>query len=77
MAVRTIESGMVDTCMFPINFAACHYGGLGQEVLNAAIKNNVGVIALKYGARGRLTPDNKRGGSPRSRYFQAYTRMEA
>ena len=77
MVVRMIESGMMDTCMFPINFAAYHYGGVGQEVLNAAIKNSVGMIALKSGARGRLTPDNKRGGSPCSRYFQAYTRMEA
>jgi len=58
MAVRMIESGLIDTCMFPINFAAYHYGGVGQKVLNAAIKNNVGVIALKSGARGRLTPDN-------------------
>jgi aryl-alcohol dehydrogenase-like predicted oxidoreductase len=55
MAVRMIESGMVDTCMFPINFAAYHFGGVGQKVLDAAIKHNVGVIALKSGARGRLT----------------------
>mmetsp|Transcript_19059 Transcript_19059/g.41274 ORF Transcript_19059/g.41274 Transcript_19059/m.41274 type:complete len:461 (-) Transcript_19059:642-2024(-) len=58
MAVRMIESGLVDTCMFPINFAAYHYGGVGQLVLDAAIENNVGVIALKSGARGRLTPEN-------------------
>mmetsp|Transcript_35057 Transcript_35057/g.84607 ORF Transcript_35057/g.84607 Transcript_35057/m.84607 type:complete len:447 (-) Transcript_35057:145-1485(-) len=58
MAVRMIESGLVDTCMFPINFAAYHYGGVGQRVLDAAIKNDVGVIALKSGARGRLTPTN-------------------
>eukprot|EP00581_Thalassiosira_minuscula_P008000 CAMPEP_0183711708 /NCGR_PEP_ID=MMETSP0737-20130205/7143_1 /TAXON_ID=385413 /ORGANISM="Thalassiosira miniscula, Strain CCMP1093" /LENGTH=430 /DNA_ID=CAMNT_0025940275 /DNA_START=64 /DNA_END=1356 /DNA_ORIENTATION=+ len=58
MAVRMIESGLVDTCMFPINFAAYHYGGVGQAVLDAAIKNSVGVIALKSGARGRLTPAN-------------------
>lgn len=58
MAVRMIETGLVDTCMFPINFAAYHYGGVGQKVLDAAIKNDVGVIALKSGARGRLTPLN-------------------
>lgn len=58
MAVRMIESGLVDTCMFPINFVAHHYGGVGQKVLDAAMKYNVGVIALKSGARGRLTPEN-------------------
>jgi len=58
MAVRMIESGMVDTCMFPINYAAYHYGGVGQKVLTAAIENNVGIIALKSGARGRLTTEN-------------------
>ncbi|KAL7525632.1 hypothetical protein ACHAXR_001089, partial [Thalassiosira sp. AJA248-18] len=57
-AVRMIETGLVDTCMFPINFAAYHYGGVGQRVLDAAIENNVGVIALKSGARGRLTHIN-------------------
>lgn len=58
MAVKMIESGLVDTCMFPINFAAYYYGGVGQKVLDAAIKNNVGVVALKSGARGRLTSKN-------------------
>ncbi|KAL7527888.1 hypothetical protein ACHAWF_002349 [Thalassiosira exigua] len=58
MAVRMIESGLVDTCMFPINFAAYNYGGVGEKVLQAAIKRQVGVIALKAGARGRLTPAN-------------------
>jgi hypothetical protein len=53
-----IESGLVDTCMFPINFVAYYYGGVGQQVLDAAIKYNVGVVALKSGARGRLTPEN-------------------
>jgi aryl-alcohol dehydrogenase-like predicted oxidoreductase len=55
MAVRMIETGLVDTVMFPINFAAFHYGGIGKEVLKAATKHGVGVIALKAGARGRLT----------------------
>lgn len=58
MAVRMIESGLVETCMFPINFAAFYFGGIGKDVLRAATENNVGVIALKAGARGRLTPDN-------------------
>ena len=57
MAVRMIETGLVDTCMFPINFAAYNYGGVGRKVLDAAIKNNVGVIALKSGAKGRLTSE--------------------
>lgn len=55
MAVQMIQSGLVDTCMFPINFVAYHYGGIGQKVLDAAIEHGVGVIALKSGARGRLT----------------------
>ena len=58
MAVKMIETGLVDTCMFPINFVAYNYGGVGQQVLDAAMKNNVGVIALKSGARGRLTTQN-------------------
>ena len=58
MAIKMIESGLVDTCMFPINYAAYHYGGVGQKVLQAAMKNHVGVIALKAGARGRLTTQN-------------------
>lgn len=57
MAVRMIESGLVDTCMFPINFASYHYGGVGQKVLDAATVHHVGVIALKSGARGRLTEE--------------------
>ena len=57
MAIRMIESGLVDTCMFPINFAAYHFGGVGKKVLEAAIKHNVGVIALKSGARGRLNSE--------------------
>lgn len=56
MAVQMIESGLVDTCMFPINFFSYHYGGVGQRVLDAAMQHGVGVIALKSGARGRLTP---------------------
>ena len=55
MAIRMIETGLVDTCMFPINFVAYNYAGIGQQVLDAAITHNVGVIALKAGARGRLT----------------------
>jgi hypothetical protein len=58
MAIRMIESGLVDTCMFPINFASYHYGGVGRMVLASAIENDVGVIALKSGARGRLTIEN-------------------
>jgi aryl-alcohol dehydrogenase-like predicted oxidoreductase len=61
MAIRMIESGLVDTCMFPINFAAYYYGGVGQKVLDAALNNNVGLIALKSGARGRL---NSETGNP-------------
>lgn len=61
MALRMIESGLVDTCMFPINFAAYYYGGVGQKVLDAAIKNKVGVVALKSGAKGRL---NSETGNP-------------
>ena len=57
-AIQMIESGLVDTCMFPINFVSYHYGGVGHAVLQAAIKHGVGVIALKAGARGRLTPSN-------------------
>ena len=56
MAIQMIQSGLVDTCMFPINFLSYHYGGIGQGVLNAAIQHKVGVVALKAGARGRLTP---------------------
>lgn len=57
MAVQMIESGLVDTCMFPINFAAYYFGGVGQRVLDAAIEHNVGVIALKSGAKGRLNSE--------------------
>ena len=55
MAIQMIQSGLVDTCMFPINFVSYHYGGVGQGVLDAALQHGVGVIALKSGARGRLT----------------------
>jgi predicted aldo/keto reductase-like oxidoreductase len=55
MAIQMIQSGLVDTCMFPINFVSYHYGGVGQGVLDAALQHKVGVIALKSGARGRLT----------------------
>ena len=57
MALQMIQSGLVDTCMFPINFVSWHYGGVGPQVLQAAIQHKVGVIALKAGARGRLTSE--------------------
>jgi aryl-alcohol dehydrogenase-like predicted oxidoreductase len=58
MAIQMIRTGLVDTCMFPINFLSYHYGGIGQGVLDEALQHNVGVIALKSGARGRLTSQN-------------------
>ncbi|KAL7472834.1 hypothetical protein ACHAXS_013218 [Conticribra weissflogii] len=60
-AVKMIRTGLVDSCMFPINFAAYHYGNVGKRVLDAAVEHGVGVIALKSGAKGRLTNET---GSP-------------
>jgi aryl-alcohol dehydrogenase-like predicted oxidoreductase len=54
MAIQMIETGLVDTCMFPINFAAYHFGGVGKGVLEAAVAAGVGVVALKACAKGRL-----------------------
>lgn len=55
-AIRMIESGTVDTCMFPVNFAAWHFGGIGPAVLESAVRHGVGVVALKACARGRVRP---------------------
>lgn len=60
-AIALIESGRVETCMFPINFGAWHKGGIGEGVLAAAVANNVGVVALKSCAVGRLQADGSDG----------------
>ena len=41
-AVRMIKTGLVDTCMFPINFVSYNYGGVGKRVLETAIEYGVG-----------------------------------
>jgi len=60
-AIALIETGRVETCMFPINYGAYHIGAVGAGVLRAAKAHGVGVIALKSCARGRLQSDGSDG----------------
>ena len=74
-AVRLIETGEFDTVMFPFNFISFNMAGVGHKVLEAANKQNMGIIAIKCLARCRLTPDQAAednpfsGGSNRKREF--------
>ncbi|QDU70912.1 aldo/keto reductase [Mucisphaera calidilacus] len=56
-AIRLIETGHIETALFPINFAAWHTGGFGPTLLEACRAHDVGVLAIKAMARRRFAPD--------------------
>ena len=65
VAVRLIEeapAGALETVMFPLNYFAWQHG-LGAKLVAAAAKKNMGIIALKAMARGRLTTEDVAAGT--------------
>lgn len=58
-ALRLIATGEFETVMFPLNYISYTRCGVGKQLLEAAKQHNVGVIALKAMARGRLKPVNE------------------
>jgi hypothetical protein len=70
-ALQAVESGVVDVLMFPINMAANAVSGK-KELLQACVAHNVGVVAMKPYAGGKLLSKERtvrvakyqRGGDP-------------
>jgi predicted aldo/keto reductase-like oxidoreductase len=56
-ALRLIATGEFETVLFPFNFAAFKYGGVGAAVLAAAREKGMGILALKAYAKCRLRPE--------------------
>ena len=52
-AMKAVKSGMIDVLMFPVHLAANAVTGK-RDLLNACIKNNVGLIGMKPFAGGKL-----------------------
>lgn len=50
-ALALIDAFAFDTILFPINFATWHAGNFGPQVLDAAQKKGMGILALKSMAR--------------------------
>ena len=46
-ALRLIDAFPFDTILFPINFATWHAGNFGPQVLEAAQRKGMGILALK------------------------------
>ncbi|MEM1212739.1 MAG: aldo/keto reductase [Planctomycetota bacterium] len=53
-ALRLIETGAFDTVLYPLNAVAYEAGVFGPGVLEAANAREMGVLALKAMARGRV-----------------------
>jgi len=50
-ALALIDSFAFDTILFPVNFATWHAGNFGPQVLDAAARKQMGILALKAMAR--------------------------
>ncbi len=50
-ALALMEAFAFDTILFPVNFATWHAGNFGPQVLEAAQKKSMGILALKSMAR--------------------------
>ena len=50
-ALRLIDAFAFDTILFPVNFATWHAGNFGPQVLEAAQRKSMGILALKSMAR--------------------------
>lgn len=56
-AIRLIETGLIETALFPINFAAWHRGGFGPTLHKACLDRGIGILAIKAMARRKFKPD--------------------
>ncbi len=66
-ATALMEGFDFDTIMFPFNLTSWHAGNFGPQVLDMALRKNMGIIALKAMAKGRWPQ-----GSDRTRYPKAW-----
>ena len=66
-ATALMEGFDFDTIMFPFNLTTWHAGNFGPQVLDMALRKNMGIIALKAMAKGKW-PE----GADRSRYPKAW-----
>ena len=66
-ATALMEGFDFDTIMFPFNMATWHAGNYGPQVLDMALRKNMGIIALKATAKGPW-PE----GADRARYPKAW-----
>ena len=66
-ATALMEGFDFDTIMFPFNLTTWHAGNYGPQVLDMALRKNMGIIALKAMAKGKW-PE----GADRSRYPKAW-----
>jgi predicted aldo/keto reductase-like oxidoreductase len=57
-AQQAVESGNIDILMFPINLAGNAIPGK-KEMFNACVKHNVGLVAMKPYAGGKLLQENQ------------------
>jgi predicted aldo/keto reductase-like oxidoreductase len=55
-ALRLMERFAFDTLLFPVNFATWHAGQFGPQVLEAAQRTRMGILALKAMARRPWPP---------------------
>ena len=58
VAMRAMESGLIDVLMYPINLASDAMPGR-KELLNACASSNVGLVAMKPYAGGKLLQNVK------------------
>ena len=65
-----IETGTFDTVSMALNAADVHYRSFAQDTLPAAVAREMGVVAMKVPARGRLLRDD---GIPTMRDALGYT----
>jgi predicted aldo/keto reductase-like oxidoreductase len=59
-ALALMKGFSFDTIMYPVNFATWHSGNFGPKVLDMAVKNKMGIIALKAMAKGPWPADADR-----------------
>lgn len=59
-ALAAMERFDFDTVLFPLNFATWYKGGFGLQVVERAQARGMGILALKAGARGKISQGTKK-----------------
>lgn len=55
-ALKAIASGHFDTVLVPLNYVTWHHGAFGPRMHEAARQRDMGILALKAMARGKVAP---------------------